>query len=210
MEEKIVDTKPQVDTENLPVGESENQTQTPHDEVVIPVKFNKETKNLTAAEAATLAQKGMKYEMIENDYQKLKNLAAKSKKSVPMYISELQEREIAARREELLKECGGNEALADRVMELENAEPQDDGLDELREYFPTVKSLDDLPRAVVESARLKGENLLNAYLKFRFIKKREKTQEDLFERAVTDASVGSLKSPEVKSDDTFIKALWGR
>lgn len=210
MEEKNVDTKPQVDTENSPAKESENQTQTPQDEVVIPVKFNKETRNLTADEAATLAQKGMKYEIIENDYQKLKSLAAKSKKSVPMYISELQKRETAARREELLKECGGNETLADRVMELENAEIPDDGLDELREYFPTVKSLDDLPRAVVESARLKGENLLNAYLKFRFIKKRQKTEEDLFERAVTAASVGSLKSPKINGEDTFIKALWGR
>ncbi len=210
MSESNVYTEPQVEGKASVESESETAASSSQNEITIPVKFNKETKNLTAQEAATLAQKGMKFEMIENDFEKLRNLAQKSKMSVPAYITSLERKAADSRRDELLKECGGNEALADRVLELENLKPNDDGLDELREYFPTVKSLDDLPRAVVESARLKGENLLNAYLKFRFLKKRQKNDETLFVNAANSASIGSLKSPVTESDDTFIKALWGR
>ena len=194
-----------------PLSEADGETAADAaNQVTIPVKFNKEVRNLTAGEAATLAQKGMKFEMIENDFCKLRDLANKQKMSVPEYIKSLEKRETQARREELLAECGGNEKLADRVLELENGERTEEGLDELREYFPTVKSLDDLPRAVVESARLKGENLLNAYLRFRLIKKRQSEKEKLFEKAAENASIGSLKGPFSAGDDTFIKALWGR
>ncbi len=210
MPENNAYTEPQVDSDISVGGESETSVTSPQNEIRIPIKFNKETKNLTAEEAAILAQKGMKFEMIENDFEKLRNLASKAQMSVPEYITSLQNMQAQNRRAEILAECQGNEALADRVLELENLKTEDDGLDELREYFPTVKSLDDLPRAVVESARLKGENLLNAYLKFRFLKKRQKDDENMFMKAANQASVGSLKNPEGNADDTFIKALWGR
>ena len=82
--------------------------------------------------------------------------------------------------------------------------------DELREYFPTVKSLDDLPRAVVESARLKGENLLNSYLRYRIVRKRQTEKEALAEQNAEQSSVGSQKSAAGSGDDAFLKALWGR
>ncbi|MBO4693864.1 MAG: hypothetical protein J5659_05700 [Clostridia bacterium] len=210
MEENNISAKPEAGVEADTVAAGENQTPKEENEILIPVKFNKEIKELNAKQAATLAQKGMKFEMIEDDYNKLRQMALKGGMSVPQYINELQKKQAEERRTALIAECGGNEALADRVLELEDTKPENDDLDELREYFPTVKSLDDLPRAVVESARLKGENLLNAYLKFRFIKQRQKAQESLFERNASQASVGSLKNPESAADDTFIKALWGK
>ena len=179
-------------------------------QVTIPVKFNKEVKNLTAEEAATLAQKGMKFEMIEDDFCKLRDLANKQKMSVPEYINSLEKRETQIRREELLAECGGNEKLADRVLELENGEKTDEGLNELREYFPTVKSLEDLPRAVVESARLKGENLLNSYLRYRIVRKRRIEKEAAAEQNAAQSSIGSQKGALTGDDDAFLKALWGR
>lgn len=210
MEEKNVSAKPQAEETDFSATSVGNQTAGEPGEVTIPVKFNKEIKNLNAEEAAVLAQKGMKFEMIENDFERLRSIAAKNKMSVPAYISELEKKQAADRRKELLSECAGNEALADRVMELEDSTEPESDLDEIREYFPTVKSLDDLPRAVVESARLKGENLLNSYLRFRFIKKRQKAQDHLFENAAGKASIGSLRSPEAADDDVFIKALWGK
>lgn len=179
-------------------------------EHALSVKFNKETKNLTEQEAVTLAQKGMKFELIEEDFSRLRNLANKQKMSVPEYIKDLEAKQGAARREELLNQCGGNEALADRVLELEGERHEDDSLLELREYFPTVKSLDDLPRAVVESARLKGENLLNAYLRHRILCRRRQSDEDLFEKSIQKASIGSQKGCLEPPQDDFIKALWGR
>ena len=63
---------------------------------------------------------------------------------------------------------------------------------------------------MVESARLKGENLLNSYLKYRLVKKRQADEERLFERAAGDASVGSVKSAGESDDDAFLRALWGK
>ena len=178
--------------------------------VTIPIKFNKETKNLTADEAATLAQKGLKFELIEKDFCKLKDLAGRQKMSVPEYISELEKNQSVLRKNEILNEYKENDALAERIVELEKGKEEDDGLEELREYFPSVKSLSDLPRAVVESARLKGENLLNSYLKYRIVKKRQADDERYFERSAKNASIGSLKSGGDTAGDDFIKALWGK
>ena len=177
--------------------------------MTIPVKFNKEIKNLTAAEAATLAQKGLKFQMIEEDFSKLRDLAGRQKMSVPEYISALQKNQAKLRKDEILKEYKESDALAERIVELEKGE-EEDGLEELREFFPTVKSLEDLPRAVVESARLKGENLLNTYLKYRIVKRRQADDERNLERAAKEASIGSLKSGGDSATDDFIKALWGK
>lgn len=210
MAENNMLTEPQETDDTALVPADETKTSDGEDEIAVTVKFNKEIKNLTANEAATLAQKGMKFQMIENDFLKLKTLAGKHNKSVPEYISDLEKQDTDRRREELLGECGGNETLANRVLELENGRQNDDGLEELKEFFPTIKSLDDLPRAVVESARLRGENLLNSYLKYRIIKRRRQRDEDMFERDMKSASIGSQRGTVAPADDDFIKALWGR
>lgn len=208
MEETNATALPQAPAASSPAG-AEN-TDGAGQKATVPIKFNKEIKHLTAEEAGTLAQKGLKFEMIENDFLKLKTLAGNSKMSVPEYISELEKEQAQKRKEQILSEYKGSEALARRIAELEGGGETDGGLDELREYFPTVKSLSDLPHAVVESARLKGENLLNAYLKYRIVKKRQADEERLFERDAKDASVGSLKSGGENTDDAFLRALWGK
>lgn len=59
-------------------------------EVTVPVKFNKETVNLTLSEAATLAQKGMKLDKIAPDVERLKNLAKSKNLSVNDYLLSLE------------------------------------------------------------------------------------------------------------------------
>lgn len=207
MEENKQNVLPQTEPDPS-ADEAENQNGETAN-ITIPIKFNKEIKNLTAEEAATLAQKGLKFQLIEEDFSKLRDLAGRQKMSVPEYISELEKNQANLRKDEILKEYKETEALAERIVELEKGE-EDDGLSELREFFPTVKSLADLPRAVVESARLKGENLLNTYLKYRAVKRRQADDERLFEHTARKASVGSLKSGGDTAGDDFIKALWGK
>ncbi|MBR4909920.1 MAG: hypothetical protein IKZ47_01185 [Clostridia bacterium] len=208
MEENKVAAQPQAETEETLEEGGENRSAAENG--TVSVKFNKEIKKLTADEAATLAQKGMKFEMIENDFSRLRTLAAKNSMSVSEYINHLEDQRAKERKEELLKECGGNEELAEHVMELENFRGEDDGLDELREYFPTVRSLSDLPRAVVETARLKGENLLKSYLTYRLLRKRQAAEQTAAEKSAESASVGSQKGGSDRGEDDFIRALWGR
>lgn len=210
MAENNMFSEPQETDDTAVTENGENQTLNGQKDATISVKFNKEIKNLTAIEAANLAQKGMKFELIENDFAKLKDLAGKHNLSVPEYIKALENEHADKHRQELLDQCGGNEQLADRVLELENGQKNDDSLEELREFFPTIKSIDDLPRAVVESARLKNESLLNSYLKYRILRKRRQREEDLFERDTNNASIGSQKSAAPADYDAFLRALWGR
>ena len=55
-----------------PTAESENCEEildtTPKEDTVIPIKFNKEVRNLTVEEASVLAQKGLKFDTIQKDY----------------------------------------------------------------------------------------------------------------------------------------------
>lgn len=211
MEEKevLIETAEENGVSSENTGETDSRDF--KEEVLIPVKFNKEIKNLNAQEAATLAQKGMKFEMIQNDFEKLRNLALKQKMSVPEYINSLEELQREKRREDLLKECGGNGQIADRILELEDGGEYDEGLEELKKYFPSIKKAEDLPAAVVESARIKGENLLNSYLKYRLLKQKQAAEERQNEQDAKLSSVGSLKSAGAgNSDNDFIKALWGQ
>ena len=41
-------------------------------EIFVPVKFNKEIKNLTIEEASELAQKGLKFDAVSEDYKTLR------------------------------------------------------------------------------------------------------------------------------------------
>ena len=59
-------------------------------EITVPVKFNKEIKNLTLSEAGNLAQKGMKFDMISSDYERIKILAKENGIGVSEYLTALE------------------------------------------------------------------------------------------------------------------------
>ena len=60
-------------------------------EIFVPVKYNKEIRNLGLNEAAELAQKGLKFEAIAADYVALKRIAQNSGKSVSDFLCALEE-----------------------------------------------------------------------------------------------------------------------
>ena len=61
-------------------------------EITVPVKYNKEIKQLDLATATALAQKGMKYDAIKEDYDLLKKLADQKNLSVPAMLQKLSEK----------------------------------------------------------------------------------------------------------------------
>lgn len=182
------------------------------EEVIIPVKFNKEIKNLTAEEASTLAQKGMKFDLIRESYEKLKGLAEASGKSVPDFLQELEREKYEKQKAELLEKCSGDEALVERIISLEKGnQTEKEEIDEIKKYFPKIKVKDDLPQEVVESSKLKGTLLLDEYLRYLLKQKYEQEKSAKFEENLKGASIGSLKSrksPISPETQEFIKGLW--
>ena len=100
--------------ENIENAEKEALQDTTSEETFIPVKFNKEVKNIPLSEATDFVQKGMKFDLISEDYKRLKNLAASGGRTVCDYITLLESQENSKRFEKLLEECGGNETAANR------------------------------------------------------------------------------------------------
>ena len=87
----------------------------------VTVKFNKEIKQLSTDEAAILAQKGMKYDLVSGDLVRLKTLAQNAGKNISDYLTDIENESAAARKKILLEEVGGNEELAERIIKLEKS-----------------------------------------------------------------------------------------
>ncbi len=154
----------------------------PNEDRKVTVKFNKETRDLSYDEAVTLAQKGMKYESIEEEYSRLKSIAKAKGKGIKEYIDSLE---------------GTNDG--------------DLGLEELRENFPEIKTAEDIPEAVLAAVQERGGNLLDAYLRYRLSEERQAKEVRIKQRQNQNISVGSQRSSNNslnEINDEFIKGLW--
>jgi len=180
-------------------------------EILVPVKFNKETRNLTLEEAAELAQKGLKFEMIEKDYKALKELAQEQGQSVPKFLETIRENFLNHKKTELTEKCGGNTEIAEHILALEKNNSPDNGFAELKEYFPEIKTPSDLPEKVLNSAALKGTLLLDEYLRYLLNEEKVKKESLALQKQMDKSSTGSLsnrsgaQSPETEE---FLKGLW--
>ncbi|MGI6280392.1 MAG: hypothetical protein ACOYJS_07535 [Acutalibacteraceae bacterium] len=200
--------------ENI-AAETQNADTTPVAEsadILIPVKFNKEIRNLSLEQAGNLAQKGLKFESIEKEYISLRQMAAEDKKSVPEFIAELKRQRYEEKIKKLTEKCGGDRELADHILALEEANAKsDNGFSELREHFPKFKTIDDLPASVVENSRLKGTLLLDEYLRYLFLQKRLADEAEKRIKAAEISSTGSQTNrtdPLSPETEEFLRGLW--
>ncbi len=211
-DKNVKSEKPNTENDRIP---EKAETGAPETEsgVTIPIKFNKEIKNITADEAARLAQKGMKYDIICKDYEALRNLSLKNGKSVSGYLADLKAEDHNRRLLALTEKCGGDEDLAKHILELESGEEYRDvnGFDELQESFPEIKSPEDLPQEVLDAARLKGTRLLDEYLRYLLEESRRLKESERAKRLNERLSIGSQinrKGQMSAEASEFLKGLW--
>jgi hypothetical protein len=183
-------------------------------EVIIPIKFNKEIINLNLEKAQELAQKGMKFEMISKDFEALKDLAIKNGKNVGEYISELKNNAAEKRLNEVIEKCGGDNEFAEHILKLENGNSSEiRGFSELKECFPKITAIDDLPESVVEAAKLKGTLLLDEYLRFLHkescVMKESIKKQNLANQSAMGPFV-NRKGGENPETAEFLRGLWQR
>lgn len=202
---ETVETLPQEEKDTIP--EKQN-------EVFIPVKYNKQIMNLDVISAANLAQKGLKFESICGDYEKLKKLALNEGKSVSEFIDNLQENMLSRKKEILTQKCGGDRDLAEHILKLESKDGEEiRGFSELREKFPKFKSIEYIPESVVENAKLKGSLLLDEYLRYKLEQEIAVKNSNLQQASAKLSSTGSQQSkkgnynPEATE---FLKGLWNK
>lgn len=192
--------------------DKENTATTPQ-EKVIPIKFNKEVRNLSIEEASVLSQKGLKYDAIEAQWERFKALAANENSSTGDLLTALENRRTEKRIEELTKECGGNSEIAKKFAELEGGTPHTlKGEKDFLEFFPD-KNPNDLPEEVLNRAKQNNSNLLDEYLRYCAGIYIENAREKARQEANRKSSVGSQKNSGIyRSPESveFIRGLWNK
>lgn len=183
-------------------------------EIIIPIKYNKEIINLSLERAQELAQKGMKFDMISEDYEALKELALKSNKNVSEYIAELKNNAALERLNEIIEKCGGDNEFAEHILKLENGNNTDiRGFGELKECFPKITTIEDLPEIVVEAAKLKGTLLLDEYLRFLHKEKLAMNESIKKQNLTNQSTLGPFvnkKGGDNPETAEFLRGLWQR
>lgn len=203
----------------------------------IEVKYNKKMYNLSHEEAVSFAQKGMKYDSISADFQRLKDHAARNGKSISEFVAGLEEAEINVIRQQCKETAQGNEeyeqllfdkALKDRDIKLqeyndgiaskEKAEQESfeksiaDGVVAINKLNPDIKEVSQIPESVIRTAQEEGISIREAYLLNEFNNRNDVALAEKAEAAAKERSSGSLKdngSEEMNSTDKeFLKGLW--
>ena len=205
---------PESQEENNNSKNEETTPQISNEGIKIPIKFNKEERELSVEEAASLAQKGLKYDMITPDFDRLRSLAQQNGKSVGEFLSMVEGNLKKERRDEILSKCGGNEELTDNFISMEEKLSSDDGqLKELMEFFPEISGYDELPEEVTTRSREKGSRILDEYLRHLHSLKMQKRLSEEKEKDVKKHTLGSLKTEDTGAVDPvrnmFLKGLWG-
>lgn len=182
-----------------------------HEEAFVEVKFNKQHKRISLEQAAELAQKGMKYDLVADEYEKLKALSRKAGLSPKDYLARMETEAADKRRQELIERCAGNTELAEHILSLEGGE-KPSGLEELRAEFPEIADETAVPEEVKTAAQIKGTGLLFEYLLFEHrLRRAAKEEVDRRERTA-GLTTGSLARNDGQTavDTEFLKGIWGK
>ncbi len=205
---------PESQEENMTSEGEETKPQISDGGIKIPIKFNKEERELSLEEATTLAQKGLKYDMITPEFDRLRILAQHNGKSVGEFLSMVEGNLRKEHRDEILSKCGGNEEFTDNFINMEEKLLGDDGqIKELKEFFPEISGYDELPKEVIARSREKGSRILDEYLRYLHTLKMQKKASEEKEKDVKKHTLGSLKTEDTGAVDPvrnmFLKGLWG-
>lgn len=166
-------------------------------------------------EIKDLVQQGYNYQLISDDYERVRKMAQLDGGSVGEYLTRLEEKRISERREELLEKCGDAE-FAEYILNLETAASANTDADfqELKSYFPQIKDKNELPLEVINAAKLKGTRLLDEWLRYRHKKQSELSALKAKQKSVKQSSVGSQREHITADYDPtklqFIKGVWGK
>ncbi len=188
--------------------------QAPEDATIkgaIPVKFNKKILYLSNEEAATLAQKGMKYDSISDEISRISALARKKGVQLAAFIGELERDYEQTHSAQTLERCGGDKDLAEYVLKLEGTASHNSGFEELKRLFPEFESEEQLPESVRNAALLRGSQLLDEYLRYRLAGERAAKQQRDIIKSRNTAGIGSLAFSGTNINSapaSFLQGLW--
>jgi hypothetical protein len=233
--EEAVAESVETSTEDAHEGGANNNEANESNEVApfLEIKFNHESKGLTREEAVKFAQKGMHYEGM---YQNLERIADLKGVSVKELINGFETEQDEAYRQELAERFGDDEETIGIMMEhyqqgkqgkidaAKNKRLQDEAAAEesintrlanefieLQKEFPELKEFADLPESVRRAAS-EGKDLTHAYLLHQHQENKKIAAAKASESKAAAQSTGSLSASKAEdmSEDAFLKGLFSK
>ncbi len=198
-----------VPEENTFSQEAEDTTPKASDnDAFIEVKFNKETRKLTLDEATTLAQKGMKLDLISEELEILRALSKEKGIGLKEFVKQL-EGESKERRIDALREKYSEDPELSQLLSSLGAKGEEGEVETLRAELPDVVC-DEIPQEVKAAANLSGRGLLLEYLLYEHRQHKASESEVQRQEKTRLESLGSLSSGNSQStaDAEFLKGVW--
>lgn len=222
--EETEDTAPEAADSAADVEEPEQPKQT------VRVKFNKQEREYSIEDAAPLVEKGLKWDSFKENHEKLKFLAAASDKTVGELIEALIVSSDNALRQSILDECGGNEAVADKLFNLQKADRQrkfdefkvkeaeqskldaeeeqkqlsnrlaSDFLELCKEIPDKFEKFTDIPDTVVQTAISKHISLTDSYLRYERAQAKKTEAVKVKQAEAAKKSTGSLSGNQANPE----------
>ena len=201
----------------------------------VTIRFNHKTEELSIEDAAVWAQKG---KAAESSMAKLRYLAASMGKGVNEVLNYLVEANDKKREREILEEVGGNENAAKELSETrkariekavadmvaaEKAEQEQDQKDlserlanefaELTKEVPEIKTLNDVPKSVMNEAVKSNISLFDVYLRYerkqrQSIEKAQK-QAETIKNSAPSSLTSADKTAGTQDFSAFNSGVWG-
>lgn len=198
----------------------------------LTVRYNHESRELTQAEAVSLAQKAMQTEPLMSD---LRYLAAQDgATSVAAFVKTLKESVENNRRSAIMNQLvdSGNTELLETLLNAEtekiraaagaieqdenkalSAEYEDENAriaDEflaLKAEFPEMNEFKDVPQQVIQLSAKKNISLLDAYLRFQHEESKKIKEAEQSAAKAEESTVGSAVSEDHDSSSPLIEAM---
>lgn len=212
MEEMIKDTtleQPNSEENTFSQEPTETIPEEPNKDAFVEVKFNKEIKKLTLEEATTLAQKGLKLDLISEELDILKALSKEKGIGLKEFVKQL-EGQSRERRIDTLRQKYAEDPELCELLSTIGAKEEDSETAQFRSELPEV-DCDNIPQEVKAAANLSGRGLLLEYLLYE--RRQQKASESEAERQqkTRNESLGSLSygNSQSTADAEFLKGVWG-
>lgn len=167
--------------DSLPEPESGLQELSPS----VSVKFNKQQYRLSLEDAATYAQKGMKYDTVLPLLDKLGDLARQQGHSLPELV----------------------DALCEQSPSGDVTERLATEFEMLRQECEELTSFSEVPRAAVELALAEGIPLLDAYLRYCHGEQRRIQAATQAAKQASEASAGTQRGDAGAMPDAAMEAM---
>ncbi len=184
---------------------------TPPNAPTLTVKYNHESRTLTAEDAARYAQMGMKYEALHPTVERLTALAASRQQTLAQYVTaaeaDARQQLLAQYTDELGDPTAAAARVADESLTAETTRLEGE-LAELAAAGVAVTAVEQLPDAVRADARAHSRTLLDAYLRYQWQEGRAREQARADAETAAAAAVGSQSAPPpADSTDSLAHAM---